>query len=61
MANRIRKLVEDGGLRKRMSMSAAERAKFLFDLERQIDDYLSLFKGLLANYDSEFKSSWLRD
>jgi glycosyltransferase involved in cell wall biosynthesis len=47
MATRITAILEDGGLRRRLSEEAARRARKEFALERQVDDYLSWYYKIL--------------
>lgn len=48
MAQKIRKLLQDDALRRRMSAQAAAVAKREFDLERQADDYLDWYEKILT-------------
>jgi glycosyltransferase involved in cell wall biosynthesis len=50
MAERIRILLKDSELRYVMSQRAAERATRLYDLERQVNDYLNLYAEVTAGY-----------
>jgi len=47
MAGRVVGLLEDEGLRQRMSEQAAEDARKRFDLERQAQEYLNWYEGIL--------------
>lgn len=50
LANRLRRLLEDGGLRERLGASARERAESRFSVRRMMDDYEALYwSGLPTN------------
>ena len=52
LARRIEELLEDGELRKRLSINAAADARQRFDLERQVDAYLDWYHDIRRDFDN---------
>jgi len=53
MANRVRQLMVDKELYRRVAIKAAESARQRFDLNRQVEDYLDWYDEILAAHRSE--------